>query len=64
MAIAEISGTRHFIGADGDTKPTSGIPAGSTFLAVTAGDPATARRYVFNGSSWALEVQTTEAVSE
>lgn len=62
MAVVRIAAIHHYIGASGDTKPTTGVPAGSLFFEITSGTPNESREYIFDGSNWALKVTTTEAL--
>ena len=53
MAVQKISGVEHYIAQSTDDKPTD-APAGSTLWEVTTGSPPTARKYIFDGSTWVL----------
>ncbi len=52
MAVKAISGVQHYAGLSSDTKPTDGVPPGSTFMEVTLGTPNTVRRWVYDGAEW------------
>jgi hypothetical protein len=47
MTVALVTRVQRFTGLAADTKPTAGVPAGSTFLEVDTG-----RTYVFDGGTW------------
>lgn len=51
MAVKAISGVQHYTGLATDTKPTSGVPAGSVFWAVNTTD-FTLSRWVYTGEEW------------
>jgi hypothetical protein len=47
MALMLINVTQNFIGLSTDTKPTTGVKAGSSFIETDTGD-----HYLFDGSAW------------
>lgn len=52
MAIQSISGVLQYAGLSSDVKPTTGVPAGSSFLEVTLGSPNTVTRWFYDGVEW------------
>jgi hypothetical protein len=50
MAVKLITSTNRYQGLSGDSKPTTGVPAGSTFYELDTGNT-----YIFDGSSWVLK---------
>lgn len=53
MAVVEISGIRQFIGGSGDTKPTTGVPAGSIYWAHDA-EAGSVEKWIYDGAAWGL----------
>ncbi len=51
MAFKLITTIRRFIGTSTDTKPTTGVPIGSTFY-----ETDTARNYIYDGTNWEIRV--------
>lgn len=51
MAVALITDIRRYLGLASDTKPTTGVPAGSEFYETDSG-----ATYVYNGSAWSLKL--------
>jgi hypothetical protein len=47
MTVKLCTDIHRYIGVSTDTKPTTGVPAGSVFY-----ETNTANTYVYNGSSW------------
>lgn len=52
MAVQVVSGVSHYVCLSSDTKPTTGVPAGSTCREVTLGTPNTVRLWVYDGTEW------------
>jgi hypothetical protein len=58
MSITTISNVNHYVGESGDSKPTTGVPAGSRFFESDTGDT-----YLFDGgSTWFLVNQQLVSV--
>lgn len=49
MTVRLITTIKNFVGLSTDGKPTSGVPAGSTFLETNTGDT-----YVYSAAGWSL----------
>lgn len=47
MVIKYLTKIKRYIGESGDSKPTEGVPAGSTFHETDTNDD-----YIYDGSSW------------
>lgn len=60
MAVYLIRSAVEYVGQSGDSKPTT-CPAGSIFWEVTTGSPDTARKFIFDGTAWALVIETAAA---
>lgn len=52
MAVTSISGVLQYTGLSTDTKPTSGVPAGSRFTEITLGSPNTIAIWIYDGTNW------------
>lgn len=52
MAVVRVTSIHRYVGASGDSKPTTGVPAGSEFF-----ESDTGLTYVFNGeATWTLRL--------
>ena len=49
MAVVQIDDIQEHIGASSDSKPTTGVPAGSTFEETDTGS-----FYIYTGSAWVI----------
>lgn len=49
MTVRLITTTQNFIGLSTDTKPTTGVPMGSTYLETDTGDT-----YIYDASGWSF----------
>lgn len=49
MTVVLVTQTKHYVGVAADTKPTTGVPAGSRFFETDTGDA-----YVYGGASWTV----------
>lgn len=61
MAVVKVAATHTYTGASTDSKPTSGVPAGSIFWEFTEGTPPTVRQFMFDGTGWGLVTETAAA---
>lgn len=56
MAVVRISTPHAYVGLSSDEKPTSAVPAGSTFI-----ERDTGHEFIFDGSAWGQRYYPTAA---
>jgi hypothetical protein len=54
MTVRIVTKIHNYVGQSVDTKPTTGVEAGSTFHELDTGDD-----YVFSGVSWVIDTGAT-----
>lgn len=56
MTVVRVSTPHAYVGVSGDTKPTDGVPPGSTFFETDTGHD-----FVFDGTNWGQRYYPTAA---
>jgi hypothetical protein len=57
MTVTRINHEHRYVGVSGDTKPTTAVPAGSTFV-----ERDTGHEFVWDGTAWGQRFYPTAAV--
>lgn len=55
MTVTRIATPHRYVGVSGDTKPETGVPAGSTFV-----ERDTGREFVWDGTAWGELIYPSE----
>lgn len=56
MTVTRIATPHAYVGVSGDTKPTDGVPPGSTFV-----ERDTGHEYIYDGTAWGQRFYPTAA---
>lgn len=56
MTVTRVTAIHHYVGVAGDTKPTTGVPAGSRFI-----ERDTGHEFIYDGSAWGQLLYPTTA---
>jgi len=56
MTVSRIQGAHAYVGVSGDTKPTTAVPPGSTFV-----ERDTGHEFVWDGTAWGQRFYPTAA---
>lgn len=57
MAVTRISTPHEYVGLAADTKPTSGVPAGSRFI-----ERDTGHEFIWDGTAWGQRFYPVAAI--